>query len=52
MSHPLARLPLLSRLRQHHMAHHDLRLMGHYNFNITFPLCDRLFGTVWKQPRP
>lgn len=34
------------------MAHHDLRLMGRYNFNITFPLCDRLFGTVWKQPKP
>jgi hypothetical protein len=52
LEHPVARLPLLSRLRKHHMAHHDLRLMGRYNFNITFPLCDRLFGTVWKQPRP
>ena len=32
-------------LRRHHQAHHDLRLMQRYNFNITFPICDRLFGT-------
>lgn len=43
--HALARVPLLARLRRHHLAHHDLRLMGRYNFNITFPLCDRLFAT-------
>jgi hypothetical protein len=49
--HPLARLPVMSRLRRHHTAHHDLRRMGRFNFNITFPLCDRLFGTVWK-PEP
>lgn len=46
--HLLARLPVMARLRQHHQVHHDLRRMGHFNFNITFPLCDRLFGTVWK----
>jgi hypothetical protein len=51
IQHPLARLPLLARLRRHHMVHHDLRRMGRFNFNITFPLCDRLFGTVWK-PEP
>lgn len=48
--HPVARLPLLSRLRRHHQAHHDPKRMGHYNFNITFPLCDRLLGTEWKPP--
>lgn len=41
----LARLPLLSILRRHHALHHDPRLMGRYNFNITFPIMDRLFGT-------
>jgi hypothetical protein len=41
----VARLPLLSTLRRHHTLHHDPRLMGRYNFNITFPICDRLFGT-------
>jgi hypothetical protein len=45
----MARLPVLARLRRHHQVHHDLRRMGHFNFNLTFPLCDRLFGTVWKQ---
>jgi sterol desaturase/sphingolipid hydroxylase (fatty acid hydroxylase superfamily) len=41
----VARLPLLSILRRHHTLHHDPRLMTRYNFNITFPICDRLFGT-------
>jgi hypothetical protein len=46
--HWVARLPLMPRLRRHHTVHHDLRRMGHFHFNITFPLCDRLFGTMWK----
>jgi len=33
-------------LRRHHAAHHDPRLMTRYNFNVTFPIADRLFGTV------
>ncbi len=41
----LARLPLLSSLRRHHTLHHDPRLMGRFNFNITFPICDRVFAT-------
>jgi hypothetical protein len=41
----LARLPLLSTLRRHHTLHHDQRLMSRFNFNITFPICDRIFGT-------
>ena len=47
----MARLPLLSRLRRHHQAHHDPKRMGRYNFNITFPLCDRLLGTEWSERR-
>jgi hypothetical protein len=42
----VSRLPLLSILRRHHELHHDPRLMGRCNFNITFPICDRLFGTT------
>jgi Fatty acid hydroxylase superfamily len=41
----VARLPVLSSLRRHHTLHHDPRLMSRYNFNITFPICDRLFAT-------
>jgi hypothetical protein len=44
--HGVARLPFMARLRGHHRAHHDLRRMGRQNFNITFPLCDWLFGTL------
>ena len=43
----LGRLPFMSRLRQHHITHHDRQLMTRYNFNITYPICDRLFGTLY-----
>lgn len=42
----LARTRLLRGLRRHHAAHHDMRRMAHANFNITFPVCDWLFGTL------
>ena len=45
-SSPIGRLPLLGRLRRHHAAHHDPALMTRGNFNITFPICDRLYGTT------
>ena len=41
----LGRLPLISKLRKHHIMHHNKRLMTRCNFNITYPVCDRLFGT-------
>ena len=44
-AHPVARLPLIGRLRRLHEAHHDPRLMTRYNFNITYPFGDWLFGT-------
>ena len=44
--HPyLARIPLINSMRRMHKAHHDLTLMQTSNFNLTFPLCDALFGT-------
>lgn len=42
---PIARLPLMAALRRHHTVHHDPRLMSRWNFNVNFPICDRLFGT-------
>jgi len=42
--------PLLRRLRALHRTHHDKRLMGKWNFNITFPICDLLFGTWYAPP--
>ncbi|MBI3552629.1 MAG: sterol desaturase family protein [Elusimicrobia bacterium] len=41
----LARWRPVALLKAHHRAHHDPRLMSEWNFNITYPLCDWLFGT-------
>lgn len=41
----LGRLPGMRALRRHHTLHHDPAMMRRWNFNITFSLCDRLFGT-------
>ncbi len=38
-------VPGVRRLRRLHLEHHDPSLMQHANFNITFPICDWLFGT-------
>ncbi len=45
----LGRLPLIENLRKHHLTHHDKRLMTRYNFNITYPICDYLFGTRYRE---
>ena len=37
-----------AKLRKHHTHHHDLALMGKWNFNITFPICDAVMGTSYK----
>jgi hypothetical protein len=44
----VARWPLIGRLKGLHTAHHDPRLMAHYNFNISYPLGDWLFGTLYR----
>jgi len=43
-----SKLPLMGYLRRHHTLHHDRALMNDYNFNITYPICDWLFGTTYK----
>lgn len=45
----IARLPFMKTLRRHHTLHHDQRLMSRHNFNITYPICDFLFGTIYKE---
>jgi hypothetical protein len=44
----LARRRLVALLRRHHAAHHDKTLMTRFNFNITFPIGDWLFGTIHR----
>lgn len=43
--HPVARLWIVRRLREHHRRHHDPRVMQKWNFNVTIPLGDLVFGT-------
>jgi sterol desaturase/sphingolipid hydroxylase (fatty acid hydroxylase superfamily) len=44
----LGRLRSFRKLQAHHQHHHELRRMAEVNFNVTFPLMDRLFGTAEK----
>ncbi len=47
--HPLARSRLMRALRHHPPVHHDRRRLGKHNFNISFPLFDRVMGTTWRE---
>jgi hypothetical protein len=47
----LGRMRIVRVLRQHHATHHNPALMTRWNFNITFPICDRLFGTTFSESR-
>lgn len=44
-SHWAPRMPGMRVLKRLHTSHHDLANMNFYNFNITIPLGDVLFGT-------
>jgi len=50
-SHPLGRLRLVARLREHHRRHHDPRLMRSWNFNVTVPAFDWIHRTTWTPER-
>lgn len=41
----LDRIPLVNTVRRMHVVHHDTDVMHARNFNLTFPICDALFGT-------
>lgn len=41
----LDRLPLVNSVRRMHVIHHNPEFMHTHNFNLTFPICDALFGT-------
>lgn len=50
MEKPVFRSRLFYWMREHHVIHHDLRMMTKWNFNIGLPLCDMLFGTLtWER---
>lgn len=41
----LDNLPLVNTVRRMHVLHHNPEFMHTHNFNLTFPICDALFGT-------
>jgi hypothetical protein len=45
----IGRIAPIRVLRRHHQRHHQLELMGRWNFNITFPICDLVFGTCYPK---
>lgn len=45
----VGRIPGMAALRRHHTDHHDRNLMERWNFNITFPIFDGVFGTSWRR---
>ncbi len=48
-THLVARLPFIRILRKLHHTHHDTSLMTKYNFNITYPIFDIIFGTYYYE---
>lgn len=46
------RLPFLRFLREHHARHHRPEWMQRFNFNVTIPLGDWLFGTMAPRQPP
>jgi hypothetical protein len=47
----VGRLPGMAALRRHHTNHHNQELMADWNFNVTFPIFDAVFGTHWERRR-
>jgi len=45
------RFKWMQKMRQLHQNHHRIDLMSRYNFNITFPIGDLLFGTYYSEPK-
>lgn len=41
-------MPWIKGLARRHIEHHQVKKMAHYNFNITFPIFDKLMGTELK----
>jgi hypothetical protein len=45
----IGRRAIIAKLRAHHAKHHDPRFMQRWNFNVTLPLFDWVFGTVIRK---
>jgi hypothetical protein len=47
--HFISRLPIIKTLKRNHTIHHETQLMMKYNFNITYPIFDLIFGTLYTK---
>lgn len=47
--HFVLRFPLFKFMREHHLDHHNPRLMHTYNFNIVYPFFDFIFRTYYRR---
>lgn len=47
--HWALKLPHFAKMRKHHLHHHNPALMSKYNFNIVFPLFDKIFGADYRE---
>lgn len=45
-------VPGLKLMRRHHQLHHNPQVMTRANFNVTFPICDWVFGTYYMGANP
>ncbi len=44
-------IPLVEQSAQLHLYHHRIDLMNKYNFNITFPIFDKVFNTLYMEDK-
>lgn len=47
--HWLIQIPWLKYMRDHHIVHHNPKLMMNYNFCIVYPLMDYVMGTKYEE---
>jgi hypothetical protein len=45
----LSILPFARAMKANHILHHNPRMMSKYNFNITYPIFDYFFGTLYRE---
>jgi sterol desaturase/sphingolipid hydroxylase (fatty acid hydroxylase superfamily) len=44
----IKKIPLVKSLSRFHLVHHSTDKMAKFNFNITFPIFDTIFGTLYR----
>lgn len=45
----LLKIPYFKNAKERHKQHHQTKLMHSWNFNVSYPIFDKLFGTFYKK---